>query len=123
MYNSQHTQIAIECLEKATEYLKWLDKSNKVMSGNGKDSILECEARIASSEPDNPLYPTAAGEMFCLSFCLHEMRNELLDVMDIIYGTAKHFKVYDVNEGEWFHDSNEIAEKHFMDTFDLQRLP
>lgn len=120
MYKSEHIHMAIETLGKAKEYLEWLDEANSHISGNKKDTILECESRIATSEPDNPLYNDAVAQMFGMSFSLHEMRNDLLDVMDIVYGTAKHFKLFDGDAGEWFHDDS-TAEKIFMDTLNLER--
>ena len=121
MYKSEHTKIAIEILQKAKDYLEYLDDVNGHMSGNGKESIMECFSRIATSEPDNPLYPDAAAQVFGMSFSLHEMRNELLDVMDIVYGTASHFKVFDGDAGEWFHDNNSTAEKHFLQQMEVDQ--
>jgi hypothetical protein len=120
MYKSEYTKIAIEVLGKAKEYLEWLDEANSHISGNGKDSILECESHIAMNEPDNPLYNDAVTQMFGMSLSLHEMRNELLDAMDIVYGTAKHFKLFDADAGEWFHENNSTAEKIFMEALDLE---
>jgi hypothetical protein len=121
MYKSEHTQHAINVLQRAAEYLEWLNEANSHISGNGKDTVLECFSRIATCEPDNPLYPAASAKVFNLSFCLHEMRNELLDVMDTVYGTASHFKVFDSDAGEWFHDNNSTAESHFMQQLEVEQ--
>ena len=57
-----------------------MDKLNSHVSGNGTESVLECCARIATCEPDNPLYE---GEVQKRSSQISEaLRNTYEDLQD-----------------------------------------
>ena len=103
----------------AIRQLEELDEMNSHMSGNGKDTILECYSRIATSEPDNPLYPVAAAK--CRPFVkLDEVRRNMAAVIDIVGQHAVHFKVFDDDENEWLHETDDRAEAFYMD--DLETI-
>lgn len=120
MYNQFHTEQAVYVMNLAIRQLEELDEMNSHMSGNGKDTILECYSRIATSEPDNPLYPVAAARMFDLSVKLDEVRRNMAAVIDIVGQHAVHFKVFDADESEWLHETDDRAEAYYMD--DLETI-
>jgi hypothetical protein len=113
-YNKQLTELAIATLNETAAYLEWLMNAQEHKSGNGKDSILDCKTHVATTDPDCAFYPEAAAETYALSYALHTMREDMQDVADILYGTARHFNVFDGKTGKWFHEDNPTAERHFM---------
>ena len=113
MTRTQRTKMAIETLDRAKAYLEFLNEENSNISGNGKDSILECFSRIATSEPDNNYYPVASAQIYALSYSLREMAADMRDVTDFINNTARHFGALDGETGAWFHDDNPVAQQHY----------
>ena len=118
MYNQFHNEQAVYVMSRAIRQLEELDEMNSHMSGNGEDTILECYSRIATSEPDNPLYPVAAAKMYDLSVKLDEVRRHMAHVIDIVGQHAVHFKVFDADESEWLHETDDRAEAFYMDDLD-----
>ena len=56
-----NTKAYTAALRQAADLLEQIDTMNSYVSGNGTDTVLECQARIATSEPENPLYDGAVG--------------------------------------------------------------
>ena len=97
---------SIEMTEWQLKVLKKLKDANSLMSGNGRDSILECFARIATNERDNPLYKDAAKQMHVLSHNIRALQEEMRCSIDNTIALANHFNVYEVKSGKstgWFH--------------------
>ena len=96
-----NTKTYTSILRHAADLLEHLDKANSHVSGNGKDSVMECQARIATSEPDNPLYKDAVQAM---SYVSQELRNAYEDLQDVsghFLSVGEHFKV--CTDRGWFH--------------------
>lgn len=84
--------------------LKALKRCNQNISGNGVDSMLQCMARIALHEPENPLFDEALEEVMTLSVVLDHLNESMRCMMDDIYGIARHFEVFDSKTGIWLHN-------------------
>lgn len=113
MTRTERTKMAIDTLGRAKAYLEFMNKENSNISGNGKDSMLECLSRIATSEPDNNYYPVASAQIYALSYSLREMAADMRDVIDFINNTARHFGALDDETGTWFHQNNPVAKQHY----------
>ena len=59
-----NTKAYTAALRQAADLLEEIDTMNSYVSGNGTDTVLECQARIATSEPENPLYDGAVHRMY-----------------------------------------------------------
>ena len=92
----------IQILRATAEYLEGIEQKMSILSGNKKESILECFARIAKYEKENPLFEKASAEMQKLSNDLCLVKGSLFDVQGWFDDVGTYFNLRD-EEGEWLH--------------------
>jgi len=96
-----NTKAYAATLRQAADLLEQIDTMNSYVSGNGTDTVLECQARIATSEPDNPLYGGAVQRMHQISEALRNTYEDLHDVSGHLLSVGDYLKVR--KDGGWFH--------------------
>ena len=98
---------SIEMVENHLTALKALKDAHSHMSGNDTDSMLQCFSRIANEEPESGFYQLAVNYTSDVSCLLDQMNENLMCMIDDIYGLAGHFSVFDGATGFWFHDTHD----------------
>ena len=96
-----NTKAYTAALRQAADLLEEIDTMNSYVSGNGTDTVLECQARIATSEPDNPLYGGAVQRMYQISEALRNTYEDLQDVSGHLLSVGDYLKVR--TDSGWFH--------------------
>ena len=96
-----NTKAYTAALRQAADLLEEIDTMNSYVSGNGTDTVLECQARIATSEPDNPLFDGAVQRMSSISEALRNTYEDLQDVSGHFLSVGDYLKVR--TDGGWFH--------------------
>ena len=105
MIRNFNTKAYTAALRQAADLLEHMDKMNSYPSGNGNETVLECCARIATSEPDNPLYESEVQRMSQISEALRNTYEDLQDVSGHFLSVGEHFNLY--TDGGWFHMQGE----------------
>ena len=100
-----NTKTYAAVLRQAADLLEHMDKLNSHVSGNGTESVLECCARIATCEPDNPLYEGEVQRMSQISEALRNTYEDLQDASGHFLSVGEHFNLY--KNGGWFHMQSE----------------
>ena len=96
-----NTKAYTAALRQVADLLEEIDNMNTYVSGNGTDTVLECQARIATSEPDNPLYGGAVNRMYRISEALRNTYEDLQDVSGHFLSVGDYLKVR--TDDGWFH--------------------
>ncbi len=96
-----NTKTYTSMLRQAADLLEAVDEANSHFSGNEKDTVLECQARIATSEPDNPLFKESVQSMSKISEALRNTYEDLQDVSGHFLSVGDHFNLR--NDRGWFH--------------------
>ena len=107
---------SIMTLKVALHYLEALKSQEENMSGNGKETILDCVSRIATTEPDNPLHGDFTEHLFHFSSNCKFIQDGLQDVMDYLHRVSFQYKFRDEQTHDWFHNNptveNMICERY-----------
>ena len=101
-----NTKAYTSILRQAADLLEGLDTMNGHMSGNGKETVLECFARIATQEPESPIYEDAALTMRKVSEALRNTYEDLQDASGHFLSVSEHFHLN--TDGGWFHHKPDV---------------
>ena len=88
-------------LRNAADMMEHIQDLNSHMSGNGKETVLQCFGRIAQNEPDNPLYEHASTNIRTLSEALYAMQGELACASGAMETIAEYFNISE--DKGWYH--------------------
>ena len=101
-------EVYTKILRNAADFMEHIQELDSHMSGNGKETVLQCFGRIAQNEPENPMYEHAASNIRTLSEALYTMREELACASGAMDTFAEHFNIY--NDKGWFHEQEVQAQ-------------
>ena len=101
MDTQQKIVVYAKILRNAADMMEHIQNLNSHMSGNGKETVLQCFGRIAQNEPENPMYEHASSNIRTLSKALYSMQDELACASGAMDTIAEYFNISD--EKGWFH--------------------